>query len=1334
MPDPINGMIVEIPESTTGNFSVTLDQSKKVDVYGHTVTPLDAIVMRGIMPDNNVASLKCLNAIGEQLAFLERQDAMDMEKAGSNNLDSYYRSLPTHIAFARDVDKAINAHTARILQIMGSVEQNEWPTNVKSEANELQQKITEATKATEQYIADLKFKYPNNPIVADRIKTIRSQLNNEAITLNTRIAHAEGKQKKLSVNGHQRLFRIVLESHESLGSTVSAWQGNTLNRSVTEGYQDAATALQNHLYSVEQPTDTQLHRYPPKGYLKINTLNYPKMSGDELLFVSQLGQTKPMDAYKNLQERIIDSQKKSREESAKTPAVVSDDDAKKSLTAYEEKLKSDLKNEIAAFKVKHPGKELTENDAQKIMSDLYQRELDSQILTLPGETPIHLHEANDLFSALAHAGESISYFFAQAGAKQPGITLAFLATAATFGSAALIQTNTLSTVAGHVLDIISTAFSKATAGKLSALQIKETLISVESHWAGITHADDSLMKRLLVDCIAAPALMSSFVELLVSNRLDKTTASRIIEAFKSDPLLYQTDEEKMAKALMHSAAAVVAIGGLLSTGFLINYICSLPALPGFIHAPLHMAGSMMDASDPSEFEALMTTSGYLPEVCTILSALFTIKATALVGGKMYLVGHQMAHENEDPAVVQRIEALSALYILYNDDQEAFNKVKVRTQTLKPGEWEKNSAELRTLKEQRPELFKHMKSEAFWNNMSGKSTPSLSAPTSVTSIKAPEKDAEKPGLLSRFGSGVWNKLLGPPIGALYTVLLNPISTLFASIGNKQKYSDLLITSQLDKDMLFQAKKMGRFLLMPVIAAGNSLKMVTNSLFRGAFLGLKSVVAAGTYSALCVNAIANGNGTQGFVKGILGKVASMATRAVIRLTYGVTLAASAVVRTATGLVGGILPAAAGAVGLLGSGIAGGFYGAYKAYKAEKGSKWKAFKTAFSATMDNPTINAPLKALVAVRKATGVITKPFQKLADGLDEGRKSLADWEDKIEGQLMTEKGAESIIRVQDAALTGLNKAQSAIKNWAGSGLNRIATFFRRGIESTIQKQGYELDQKEKMPSPGSATATATAAAPVVVTATPVTPHVVAAIPIAPRVVAAIPVTPHVVAAVIPPVTPPTGKGGSRPDYHSTPAVKPSTAQSFSKKKGFISRGISTAALPSTGARTTASTNDAITPSKGATETFTKTFETGGVAEIHKQLTGDTTAHTHNLTEKEANETAMVMAHLFLKTHQDGKPVYIHHSGADDGTMSNRIHAALLALEPDLIIHNDALPANVTITAKTYFAEAEIKDAHEENARDKTTPKVDKIPDKIPKLFSPPSTPKTEDTFIHSSQG
>ena len=1062
-----NNTILNLTKSEKNNFKITLNQNQTTNFYGHTITPFEAIVMRGIMPDNNIASLKLLKCVGDQLAFLERQEAEDAKKANPENpnIDTYYQSLPSRIANTRQVDKAVNAHTAMVLRVMGKLDQMKNRTMPPDERTTLAAELTQVYNDTINYIKSIKDGQKDSLVVRRCdvvIKELKSQL--QSVQLDPVFIDKEGE---VSTKVHQRLFRTVLRQYESLEGVVSAWDGVKLNRSCTEAYQDASIALQNHVYSPQIPDAAQLWQLPNTGMATLDTALYGDyFERDKLLFTLGVGDTDPLCKFEDNAQKLHKRQKEDKEKPpSKKEAIV-----KKNNDVDLSGFKHDLHVQIKIHKETYPDSVMTEEAMSEILNKAFNQSLGDYAYTIDPARPLHIHEVTDLYSMIGRSAEGMSSYFAQEmAAKHPGLTFAFFSlTAATLGASALVATHTLTHVASQYLQIVGDLFHKASGGKVSASAVQQALLAVEKQWITFSHAT-TFTQRLFMDVITLPTITYMMSELLLTSRLDKSTWSNVTEQFKSDALLYTTDEEKMMEDLIQAATVVFGLGMTAASGILMSYIMTLPVLQGSSGIQLP---SFFPDIIPETFTKITTDSDLSLGLIGVVSAVFAVKIKDLVGDKMVDVGKQLFKKNDDPAIVECLNMLIVLHRLYLDDPLSFNKVKAameELETLRPGMWKAIQSSANQLKKQRPALVKDM-NPSFWDALNGV-TPGEPVKINDSAVTVSSSATQKVGLLRRVSDAIGRFILwgfGPLVGAVYTLVMNPIATAIAWLGFRlggkpRTFKQLFNDDIFSPEMTYQAAKLGKALSGVVNFVWYVIKMLGNSSYRTVFLGLKSLVTAIAFTVLCINAMTNGKIRQG-VGALLGQIGSMVLRGLLRvvlglakgilgLCRGLTVGIMAIVPTIISI--GLLPFA---VVALGRGIASAFRAVVKNEPV-----LVAFKEGFSSSFNNGKAKQlqyfVVDGFIWIKNKTAFLGKFSAAISESIYKRRQALHFREERVETALFVNLGAAGIMSARDTVLSGLNTAQAFGKNTVGQVLHYIRTLFVRSMEEEIQQYGFNVKDK-----------------------------------------------------------------------------------------------------------------------------------------------------------------------------------------------------------------------------------------------------------------------------------
>lgn len=1068
-----NNATLDLASSKKNNFKIILNQNETMSLYGHTVTPFDAIVMRGLMPDNNIASLSLLKSIGGQLAFLERLEAEDAKKANPNDpsIEAYYRSLPPHVALTHQVDKAINAHTARLLQVMGKVEQVRNRSMTSTDRQALITDCNHVFDETIAYIKQLKGSHKDD-IVVKRCDDIISELQSHRWSFQNDPLFIDN-DNLIDTQAHQRIFRTVLRHYESLEGTVSAWEGARLNRSCTEAYQDASLALQNHIYSIQVPNDSQLWRLPKTGMATLDTALYgDQFERDKLLFTLSVGDIKPLEVFEKKKLEIHQRQKEAKKEAKLNVDEKSDD----ILSTF----KNNLQNEINAYQIEHPNFCMDEKAICDILDKAFNKSNSTHVYTVAPPRPLHLHKVTDLYSTIGYALEEMSSHFSQEmAAKHPGLTFAFFSfTAVTFGASALMTTNVLTHLASQYLQVVGEVFHKVSGGKLSAAAVQHALLAVEKNWISFTHAD-TLVKSLFMNVIVLPKLTFVMSELLFSNRLDKTTLSNIVEQFQNDELLYQSNEQKMSEILLQAVVISLGLGLTAASGLLLNYLMSLPIVQqgsSGIHFPFEKLNFLPDIL-PQTFASIATEQGLLFEMISVVSVIFSLKVKDLASDKILEVGQQVLKKNEAPELVMHTEMLHALYRLYRDDRLNFGRVKIAMEEIekvKPGTWKAIQDSANQLRKEKPESVDFIKEDSFWdalNEVTFSERTNLHDPKKNALARSPVTTTT---VLKRFRQAfnatgramLW--LVGPPIGTIYTLVLNPILTaitwfVFRIIGKPKTLKQTYFADPFAAEMFYQAAKLGRTVAGVLNFVWNMLKVVTNSSYRTGFLGLKLIVTGIAFTALCANAIIHGKIRQG-VGAFLAQIGSIISRGILRV-------ASGFVQTVFGLVRGfiagmmaIVPSIV-SIGLLPFAIGGVGFGIANAVRAVRQNKpvGDAFKEGYRSMFHDGKAKQlsyfVVSGFLFVKNKTAFISQFSHAIFEPMDKLRQALHSREDRVEHDLLGNTGATAIMGARDSVLSGLNAVQARGKNGVGRGLNFVRTLFVRAVETEIQQYGTNVKDK-----------------------------------------------------------------------------------------------------------------------------------------------------------------------------------------------------------------------------------------------------------------------------------
>jgi hypothetical protein len=1065
---------IDTEHSERNDYRVTFDQTQSVNFYGHEVTPFDQVLLRGYMPDNNVASLKILHSIGSQITFLERQKA-----EAPKNTRPHYETIVS------ELDLAVNAHTARLVQLLGKIEQVRGGALTEEDRNKLITEIEETFNESIEYIEGKKGTHLLSISRCDRVK-------NELMEQKESFKSLISTTNTIDTKAHQRIFRAVLQQYEALENVVSAFDGISRNRSSTEGYQDASAALQNHVYTVENPSDIQLWKVPQEGKVVLNTANYDqRFRRDDLLLSLHQEEPDPIAKQKvdiqTIRERQIPL---SQEGFVATPVVKPAEsqgtEAADSSRQGEAEFKSTFQAIVEEYKkrIGWLSGELTQADIAVIMEEFVQKVMATQGYEIPGARPVHFHQSNDMYSALGHASETIATYFSQEmAAKHPGITFGFFSiTAMTFGSAALVNTGHMANAAAHCLHFIEAKISQLTGGHVSPADLNHMIITAEKKWASFTHSSNSLMKRIIMDAVGLPKLSYIIGEMLFSERTDRTTMAKIAEQLRHDETLALTDEEQMAKTLLTAGVASLGLAVLVGTGLLLHYITTLPVVTNHavVNAPLKAAGFVVDVA-PSEFTGLATVHGVLPEIIAMASTLLAVKAASIGAGKIYLFSKQMLKENEDPAVVQYVETLSCLYLLYKGELNTFRAAMESSDRKYLERLVRNS---NALYQSRPELFTHMTDmSSMINQMEAalnheiKTLPATSGAAGLTDtsdsngsvnaatppdVKAPNSSwASTVGILLI----LWNRAFGPPVATLYQ-LGNLIFSGVSSGGSKKLFWEIFNKNRIDREMSYQSAKIGRLVVSLATFAFSAGKTIVASAYGAAVLGTKALLSAGFFGLLAFNKIVRSSSLGSLFEGIgilfakpLLKIANL----ILELVAGIVKAVDILIRGIVSVVLGVVPLA---IGILASP-----FGVLAAF-----GQWfsgKDLKSSFSSVFVDGFFKkgaVPIALGIAKVAELASIIIPAN-IAHFLRVGMEILANSDMKMNRSLLEAPGGYGIQEEKDENIIRINQASSYLKNYAGGLLNILRTETTRSLDSAIQTQGVEKDKQPEFETFRSSEAT-----------------------------------------------------------------------------------------------------------------------------------------------------------------------------------------------------------------------------------------------------------------------
>lgn len=729
-------------ESDDLNPNPSIRDRNSYNFYGQCINKFEAYRRYGNLPHNDILGNKLINVLGRNLLNLEKEKLELDVKYGNKSISADRRNEIESSAF---LERDCNAFYVSVLAELSCLEQDRFGVDPSH--------VTQSTKK----IANDDMKNPHGQLVTkiekmytDRLTKITQEIN----TLGTTQADKIKRQRleslkaeitknqtatKSALNAHlinlgitdeakkgvfepwhlQSIYRQVMEDFASEQRVISSFQHRSdrlldfANESLTEAYQDAAYAMENHVFSQQRPTNEQLWIQTPEidastGLPKpivIDSRQQPSLRRHDALFAAVLlreseaptstnnfSQTldvtaragiatakgpsqETLEAYETDKDAIQNTSKTNKankQANTKTYQYLSLEEAQKNLekvTKKNEKLSPidmSMINQIKIGTGQVVQKAISSTDPDLIFCKDAQK--------LQRETPVHLHELNDIFAAMGFACMDFGkYFEHEMSAKSPVKTgILFILVAGTMGSASLAAGGSaMGKVAFNELAKMLTM--KGGIG-ISPDQLQQAVNAVNNEWLKLTWSQDGgMMRELIMTAFAAPKLNYVFVDTILNNSEHKDTITKIAQRIASQDTGYTTSAEEAQQIARNIMVATLLFGSAIALGIFAHYLTVItPAQTQSLGLGAGTASHMNEIGhmlaifaegNPAIYTNLALTQSALAEFQAVVSALLTVKSAGLFLGKAYLVLSHMGDkvdENEKSAFML-MYALKELY-------------------------------------------------------------------------------------------------------------------------------------------------------------------------------------------------------------------------------------------------------------------------------------------------------------------------------------------------------------------------------------------------------------------------------------------------------------------------------------------------------------------------------------------------------------------------------------------------------------------------------------------------------------------------------------------------
>lgn len=570
--------------------------NKRFEFYGAYINQTQAFRYYGNLPDNEVLVNKLINTLGRNLITLEKE-SLEI----TQNPTSMSESLKEKVVLHSKMERESNAFNIRIFDCLASLEQNRKPTSDYRKA--LHDKIKTLYKERIGYLDTLLIGITSTT-KRNEIEGYKRQIENSREALLKTIDDSN--------NNVRRIYRQVMENFADEQRIISVYQHTSArpltyaNRSLTEAYQNASYAMENHLFSIDIPKDKQLwSEVAVPEAIQINTALYSSMRKKDALYSACLIEN-PETAFKVSEEAIKQIQNTSRKNRAL------------------EKNKKRSSSDEYGFTVFECYLDTFKPYSTEPQSTPAIRELVS-------EEKVRLYQYKDLFSAIGIAcSETGKYLESEMGAKKPVLTMAtFIAMSASFGAAGLAAAG--STSAHTALGAFSKILTANGHIGVSPEQCQSIIQSISNTWSHMTYSSGSMLHTLIMNVSLSNLGFWGFDKLL-NGAEHRDLLSQMAEGLKKQDLLGKTTEEErytIAKNILIMSTLLVLGVGL---GLSADYLTSIPGvaqligtgMSSFFHTPLEVFTAMEASSLPAALMAITSLALIVQSSTTSLTEIILL--------------------------------------------------------------------------------------------------------------------------------------------------------------------------------------------------------------------------------------------------------------------------------------------------------------------------------------------------------------------------------------------------------------------------------------------------------------------------------------------------------------------------------------------------------------------------------------------------------------------------------------------------------------------------------------------------------------------------------------
>ncbi|MGQ3888537.1 hypothetical protein ACQUW5_05835 [Legionella sp. CNM-1927-20] len=671
--------------------------SSKIDFYGQPLTQLQAFRFYGNLPDNNILNNKLINILGKNLLRLEKQK---LERG--NNPKKSQEQREDDVEFYARMERESNAFTISVLDVLSELEQTRSNSKDQLRINVVSTDLTEKIRQLyekriariEKEVTDWELSSTSGAfarqIKLNRLKQLQARIEQNRDDILEKLREPE---KRL-----QSLYRNIMDDFAHEQRDISVYQHTAdraldyANQSLTEAYQDAAYAMESHIFSPVRPSNEQLwQNLDNNEVFVLDSRDFPGMKKEDALLSAALidytvkpsKENKPLALIKKRRQEIKAQSKKVKElqnqqSSQPTKEQKTEAPNKNGVRPVNEILiEFEKNNQVHSEEIsveQNPLEALQKEDAgfcqgkdKKVLSKLQN----------PGQ--VKLYNSSDLFSAIGLACVDFGkYFEHQMASKHPAMTGAFfVAASATFGAAGLGAAGSHYMLAG--LHYITKALTINGKLGVSPAELDSAIKAISAEWLKLTHSE-GLIETLIMDGFGLPKINYVIFDTIINEFEHKDTLYQLARRFAQQDLEHYTGQEQVEKIAIQTAqvaamfAAAIVFGvGVYKLAHLVGHGLGVEIAKDSASA----VGKIINV--PTEvFTDLFVHQSVVNEILAVASAVLTIKTAGLFLGKGLLLLNHLKQEklleitpDEDEAAILMIK----LKDLFETDSDSYQALR-----------------------------------------------------------------------------------------------------------------------------------------------------------------------------------------------------------------------------------------------------------------------------------------------------------------------------------------------------------------------------------------------------------------------------------------------------------------------------------------------------------------------------------------------------------------------------------------------------------------------------------------------------------------------------------